>query len=313
MAAADALAKGARDEVELQVTRAYFGLKAARTALETLDEIKDKLEPWKKKIADDLDSAKPKFDLYDGKRIEYALIQLGTLRADAERNVGVALDGLRILCGDDAEVDDAELDLTEVVDRPEEYYRHAALKNRPEVRALDEGVAGYRALANFQRSAMLPDLGLFLSLNYRQASTDIEDSQSAYQTHINYLGYGAGLVLREHFDMGQVARWRRSIADADALAAQRDLALSGIGLEIATAYHDLEESRKRAALYDKGQRMTRGWLRAVDEDLEGANPPRLIEAARAYFDQRLNYYRAINDVNYNIARLRRAAGVEVAR
>src|SRR5204862_241879 len=52
----------ARAEVELNVTRAYWGLKAARAARATAGEAREELASWVKKIEDDLDLDKPRLN-----------------------------------------------------------------------------------------------------------------------------------------------------------------------------------------------------------------------------------------------------------
>ncbi len=312
MAAADAQAEAARREVELQVTQAYWGLKAARAARDTLNEVRDKISEWEKKISDDLEEAKPKFTTYDLKRIQLGIVDVDSGIIEAENKIQTALYGLQLLCGEAVDVDDAELDAVEIADRPLDYYVGEMAHNRPESRALDEGVQAYRWLARVQRAYLLPDLAIAGSVSWRGTTASVEDSQSAYQSHVSYFGFGAVLVLRHSFDFVRLARIRHADADTEQMMAQREGGRALFSIEIARAYNDVVEARKKLALYEKGQKQARGWLSAIDQDLD-ATPYLMIEAARSYFYQRLNYFNGIYTLNYNIARLRRASGVEVAK
>src|SRR5206468_913337 len=75
VAASSAQMEVARSEVAMQTAQAYWGLKAARTSLVTLTEVRDKLQDWQDKIDKDLDSAKPRFTIYDLKRVQLAVVQ----------------------------------------------------------------------------------------------------------------------------------------------------------------------------------------------------------------------------------------------
>lgn len=306
----------ARGDVDLQVARAYWGLKAARTSLATLADVRHELVPWVDKIEKDLDADKPQFTSSDLHRIKIALGTLDQIAADLGRSQSIAAGGLLALLGEPIEIDDVELDPVEIVERPVEWYRNEALLHRPELRQLDEGVAALRALARVRRAEMLPNLALVGGISWRYTSSQVEDSQSAYDNHANYFGFGVFLALEQPLDLVEkFARLRHAHADADLLSAQQRLALAGIGFEIDQAYAGLVEARERVRLSEQVQKEARGWLNQVQQNLDlGTEEPRnLIEAARAYFEQRLRYFQAIFDVNVATAQLRRATGVDVAR
>lgn len=306
----------ARNELDLQVARAYWGLKATRTSLATLDDVRGELLPWVKKIELDIDTAKPQFNSSDLHRIKIALGSLEEIAADITKTQAIAAGGLFALFGEPIEIDDAELDPGDTVERPIEWYRNEALVHRPEVKQLDEGVAALRSLALARRAQMLPNLALVGGISWRYTSSNIEDSQSAYDNHANYFGFGLYLALEQPLDfVEKFAQLRHAHADAELLSAQQRLAVAGIGFEVDQAWAGLVEARDRVQLSEKLQREARGWLSQVQQNLDlGTEEPRnLIEAARAYFEQRLRYYQAIFDVNVATAQLRRATGVDVAR
>ncbi len=314
VAAGQAQVETARQDVDILVTRAFWGIKAARASLAAVESGRDELHPWIAKIEKDLDEPKPQFNLNDLERLKVALAQLDLVVSDLQRNEQTAIAGLRILCGDEVEVDESELDLLELVDRSLGYYEEAALLHRPEARTLDEGLKAYRSIAGWRRADLLPDLALVGSFAWGYAPT-IEDSNNAYMTRANLLGGGLYLAFRQPLDLGQrLARLGHARADAEMFAAQRELALVGFRWEIDQVYNDLTEARKRTEATERGQKLARGWFTAVQQNIDlGIGEPRdLIEAGRAYFDLRLRYYQAIMDVNVNIGRLRRASGVEVA-
>ena len=307
----------ARDEVSLRVAQAYWGLKTARTATVTTTEARDELASWVKKIEDDLDAQKPKynFNINDLQRLKVALAQVDIGVADLERSAGIASRGLELVTGGPADVDEAELDVVEIVDRPIEFYQDAALQNRPELRALASGIRAFHELSKLQFSQLLPDLALVGGVNYRFAN-GVDDPANAFMTHPNGgFGFSLALGLRQPLDLVQRhARFRRARADADVIVAQRKAAETLYAFEIAEAYGNLAEARKRLGLVDKAQHIAQGWLSAVRQniDLGTAEPRDLVDAARSYYDLRVRYYQTIYDVNLRVAQLRKAAGLPIA-
>ncbi|HEX2569917.1 MAG TPA: TolC family protein [Polyangia bacterium] len=303
----------ARRDAELQVIRAYWGLKAARASLAIVQQGRDEIAPWVDKINKDLDSDAPRYSETDLLRIKVALAQVDILTSNLERGEAIAREGLRTVVGEEVDVDESELNPVDVADLPVSHYQTQALLHRPEITQLDEGLAATRDIARVRRSELLPDLAIAGGFNFRYTPT-IEDSQSAFENKANQFGYSVLLTFRQPLDFAQkVARWRHAGADAELLAARRRLAVDGIHFEIARAYADLTEARKRLMNTERGQRTAQGLLTAIRQNLDlGTVTPRdLVDAARSYFELRLGYFQSIMDVNVALAVLRRAAGLEL--
>jgi outer membrane protein TolC len=305
----------ARAEAELNVARAYWGLTAARASRATAGAARDELASRVDQVAKDLESDTPKFTVYDLQRLKVALINTDLIISDIERNVEIAQAGLSAAVGEPSDIDDTELDAVEIIEHPIDYYESEALWHRPEVLALDKGVQALRELQKLKLAEMLPDLAFVFGLDYRFAPS-VEDSTNAFVNHANQLGYSFFLTLHQNLDLFERhAKYVHARADANVLAAQRTLALAGIGFEIATAYQNLVEARRRMAIADKGQHVAQGWLNAIRQNLDlGTSDSRdLVEAARAYYELRLRFYQSIYDLNLDVAILRKATGVEIAK
>src|SRR5205085_11319991 len=129
------------------------------------DELADRL----KKVQDDLESDSPKFTVNDMQRLRVALATIDLAVADLERNAAIAETGLHAAVGEPSDVDDAELDPVEIVEQPLSYDDEAARLHRPEVRALDAGVAAQRELQKEKHAEMRPDLALVFGVDLRYA------------------------------------------------------------------------------------------------------------------------------------------------
>ena len=100
----------ARDDAALNVARAYWGIKAARTAYDSIVDGRNELADYQKKIEDDLEQDTPHYDLNDLSRMKVALSQIEELVSDFEARIAIAHDGLDAAVGEPADVDDAEFD-----------------------------------------------------------------------------------------------------------------------------------------------------------------------------------------------------------
>jgi outer membrane protein TolC len=305
----------ARREAELYVARAYWGLKMARATLATMQGARDELGPWIKKIEDDLDAPQPKFTTNDLQRVKLAMAALDIGIGTVDKGRAQAEGGLRALLGEESDVDDEELSPVEIVEHTVDYYQRESLTNRPELRQLDAGVQGLRSVARARMSEMFPDIGLVGTMLWRYAPS-VEDGQSAFINRANVLMFGAFLGIRQPLDIGQrFGRWRHARADANMLDAQRMAAREGFNYEIRRVHAELTEARRRMKATEAGQKAARGWLNAVQQNIDlGTSEPRdLIDAARSYFELRVAFLQSIMDVNVSTAALRRASGVDVVR
>ena len=317
--AAEHAVDAARLDAELLAVRGYWGLKAAQAGIALAKDAREQIDPWEKKINDDLDAPKPRFSQRDLFRLKSAIGTLDNRLADLVRLESQAKEGLRVLVGEDIELDDAELDAVEVDEQPLAYYQELALSHRPELRQLDEGVLALADVARARRSEMLPNLALVAGLTYRYAPT-IEDSTNAFVNHANIFGYGGALALSQPLDFIQkLGHLNHANADAETILAQRRGMRDLIRFEIARAYADLVEARTRVETTHRNQRMAQGWLSSEREKMElgtadpGDDVRGLVEAARAYFEQRGAWFQAILDKNIAAAVLRRSSGAEVTR
>ena len=309
--AAKAGVEGARWDAEVDVTRAYWAAKGARTAMETLSSVRGELDPWIKKIEKDLDRPKPEYSFSDLQRLKVALDDLDVLQADLARTRLIALAGLRALVGEDVDEDEDEMEPVNDPLQTITWYETEAARHRPEVRALDAGAAAFHSLARLRRSELLPDVGITTNVLLRYTSS-VETPDNVFMWQATVVRFGVFLALRQPLDFFQKwSRYKNAQADASLFEAKRTLALTGMDFEIRIAYAEQEEARRRLAATDHGQHTARGWLTAVKQtlDLGTADPRDLADAARRYVELRLRYLLAIVDVNVSAARLRRVAGV----
>jgi outer membrane protein TolC len=311
--AAQAQLAAAEADAVYNAVRAYWGIKAARAARATLDDGRNKVKEWVDKINDELEKGTGKYVEQDLMRLKIAVDTLGLSILQLQKAEQVALAALRTLSYDQsADVDDAELEVAETIQHPINYYEDAARVHRPEARLLDTAGTALHAQRKLRLAEMLPDLGLVGSFNWYYAE-NVDTPGNAFLNHPNSVGVGLALALRQPLDFAlRLAAFDKARAQERAYEQQRKQALGGIALEIDKAYAEADEARKRQSLTAHGEKIARGWYNSVDQLLQvGTVESRdLVDAARNYFELRLQHLSAIMDLNVALAGLKRAAGVD---
>jgi outer membrane protein TolC len=303
-----------RADVTFNVTRAYWLLKWARAAEATLDDGMSRLKEWVKKIDEEIDKGKTTYTVNDLTRLKLALDTAELTMLDVDKAKELGLSGLRMLTDDDsADIDDAELDLDDLGAEPLAYYEDAARTHRPEARMLAAGSAALRANKSLQLANLLPDVGIAFSFTYAYAQS-VDDPQNGFMNHPNALGAGLSLVMRYNLDVAErLAARSKAAADERVMTERRKQALGGIYIEIENAWLDARAQRRRSEVLAHSEKVARGWYNAVDENLQvGVAESRdLVDAARSYFELRMQHLKSIMDVNMATATLKQTAGVLV--
>ena len=311
---------GARADLELNVRKAYFGLKLAREILDTLDQGGGYVDEAQQKIEKDLSKGTGTSTVTDRLRLRTVHADLDARLLETKRLQSFARDGLRAILGTqaqgDIDVDDEEFEPPEVTKRPVSYYEDLARANRPEVKMLASAVKAKQALADLERRKAYPDLILIGGAVFARAQ-GVDNPQNAFLSHY-YNSTTAGLAagLRIPLDLGpKIARIQRTAHEAEETAYQQTAALSGILLEVHKAYGEVVEARDRVADMDKGQKAGKAWISAVAQNFAVglAETRDFSDALVAFFTMRTRYLQAVYDLDIALSSLIRATGVSDIR
>jgi outer membrane protein len=312
---------GQAADVELNVKKAYYGLKAARSALETLNEGLERVQDAQKQIDGDLAKGTGNVTQTDKLRMRTVKAEVDIRLLEAQKMADDARAGLRALLGPEApadlDVDDEPLDALEVPQRPLAHYEEQARLSRPEVRALDNLVASKRALSDLERRRQYPDLIFIGSASYAH-STSIDNPKNAFYNdpfNTRYPSIGGALALRLPLDLGvRNAKAAQIRADAEEAEWRRREALGGIVFEVQRAYASLNEASRRLAAVRDGERASKAWLTAVAANFSTglAEARDFTDAVVQSFQFRIRALQTIFDLNVAAATLTRVTGAEVA-
>jgi len=306
---------GARADLELNVRKAYYGLKFARDVLDMLDEGSGYVDEAQQKLDKDLAKGTGNVSVTDKLRMRTVRAELDARILEAKRLQGIARESLRTMLGSEApadlDVDDEEFEPPEVKERPVSYYEELARANRPEIRLLEYAVKAKSALADLERRREYPDLVIIATGTFAYAQT-VDDPQNAYFNHyFNSRSAGLAAALRMQLDLGpKIARARKTEAEALEITHRRSEALGGILLEVRKSFAETTEAVSRVAAMDKGQKAGKAWISAVAQNFAVglAEARDLSDALVAFFGMRTRYLQAVFDLHIARSALARATG-----
>jgi outer membrane protein TolC len=309
---------GARADVELNVRKAYWGLKLARELVAMLEEGQGYLDTAQKKIEKQLADGSGNATVTDRLRLRTVRTEIEVRSLEAKRLEEIARSGLRALLGfespEDLDVDDEDFEALEVQSRPLGYYEEQARLSRPEVRTLDYAVKAKQALALLEHRKLYPDLVLIGQISFAYAPT-IDSPQNAFASN-PFNGYGGGIAaaMRLPLDFGpKLARGARTRAEAEEIEDRRQEALGGVGFEVSKAYLEMSEAETRLGEVSKGEKAGKAWVAAVTQNfaLGLADARDFSDALLQSFKMRTFALQAVYDVNVSAAALSRATGTAV--
>ncbi len=311
---AAAQSDGARLDHQVNVLKAYFGLKTARAALDTVKDGHDQVIRWSKQMDLDLEAGRGSASEIDLMRLRVAESQIEIILIDLERTIASTLAALRYWVQDQAiDIDSQELAIWHDEREPLDYYLEAAVRNRPELKVLRATGQGAQLYKKLRIAELLPSFGIIANFGYGYAG-GVQDPNHGFMSRLNYLGAGVGLGMSWGLDLGpKIARLQKSIADVNIFESRRRELLGGGALEIERAYNDVREAQRRLKAAETAERRARGWLQGIKQsiDVGTAEGRDMNDALRTYFDQHVAVLRATNDLNVACGALRRVSGLEV--
>lgn len=309
---------GLMADLELNVRKAYWGAKLAREILATLNEGSGYLEQAEKKIEEELKEGSGDASVTDRLRLRTMRAEIDARVLEAKRGADLARGGLRALIGPgappDLDVDEDSPEALAIPARSIDEYEEAALRSRPEVKALEHLVASKRALAELESRRQYPDFVLIGSAAYAYASSVDTPKNAYYSDPFHSLGASIAAGFHMPLDWGvKNAHAAKARAEAEEAEQRRREALSGIAFEVEKAMTELKEAEDRMKVVQKGEKAGRQWIAAVAQNIAvGLSEAKdFSDALLAFFQARIRYQQSIYDYNVAAAALTRASGIDV--
>ena len=299
-----------RLDVALEISKLYYGVLLAQDLQDLVRRLSDELETRREELEDD-----DTISLSNSYKLQLTLLELEKQEGEATRQLEL---GRAVLAWQAGLSDDQPLvleaeSLTPIeADLPTlDLLVDQALKNRPDWRKLQAGLAARRAQHAAARSAYYPQIFLAGGLRYAVAPGRTDQHNPFVKDEFNYFNGGLFVGLRQSFEFGLLG------ADIDkARAAYRQLeakesgATRGIHLDVQRAYVEFQQADAALNTASQSRQLARQWLKLAQDEYE-FDPDELKELVTAFeswakLEQ--SYYEAIYEFNISLAELEKTIG-----
>ena len=304
-----------RDRIRLDVVKAYFGYLTARDSRYLLEDTRKRLDSALRLAIDWIEEGKGDINLSDRYAIESGQGLIDSFLADAKGVEAIAMDGLKLLTGLQAEtlvLEDSRLQALALPDQSIEEWVELALNNRVEMRQVAAGLSARRALVEANKAGKKPIVfaGVAGSLTYAPGR-DRLDNPHIYDP-FNNVAISPLVGMRWQFEEGtHLARISQAQADLDALIHRASFARQGIPFEVREQYHLVQSKYESIQAMKSSAKSARRWMISSYADFEAGieDADRILRAMQVYVVAYAEYLKHVNDFNNHVFKLKSVSGI----
>jgi multidrug efflux system outer membrane protein len=302
-----------RQQIRMDVRRAYFGLMLTRDMQYIASDVLGKLDKSIANVQTKIEKGDPSVEDVDRLRLEYNRDEIYARVAEAKKQQAFAIAALRFLTGVQSAFDipDEPLKRPDANVGPVVRYLTAARLFRADVNMARAGVAARKAFLDYRRAEMFPNIGLGLSSSYSVAPSVDPQPSALTSDFANRFGYSFGLGLDWGLDLlPKHARVMQAESELEEARALERLALGGVGVEVENAYASVVEAKAREENWDRAEHRSKRWISSTQDAIDlGTKDERfLIEPLRAFVFARANHAQALMDLHVTMSELARVTG-----
>lgn len=310
-----------RQQVALEVRRAWYGWLVANLAVEELERGVRKIDKTEKKLLEMLEELNENVTDRDLFKLRYKAAQVRSLLVKARRGKRTARAALRFLTG----LDDlgggrplSEFGLRkpaiDTIDRA--VYLRQALQQRPEMIMLRAAVRAQRAAVEAERARFYPDI--FLAGRFKGSYSPAHDyiDNSLLNRGLTYYTGGLTLGLKLGLDIPRkLGELEQAEAKLHRVELQLEQARAALGLEIDKRLEQLRAARENARIMRRGQSSAKAWMRSnmMSYGVGITNTKDLLDSVAANAQARIERDRAIHDMLLARDRLLATIGADLGR
>ena len=304
-----------KDEIALQVVKAYYGYLAARDSRLLLEDTRNRLGAALDLVTGWLDEGSGNASQSDKFALQSGLGLIDNFLAESRGLELIAMAGLKLLTGREEELielTDRRLLPVELPAESLDEWIELAQLNRVEFKQVSAGLTARRALIEATRAEAKPIVfaGVAGSLAYSP------DRESLDNPHIhdpyNHAGLSPLIGMRWQWEQGaQPARVAQAQADLDALVHKASFARLGIPFQVREQYFSMQAKHQAIKSMRSSSKAARRWMIASYSDFEAGleDASDIINALQVYVLSYAEYLRAVNDYNNYVSKLRSVSGV----
>jgi len=316
--AGEGLSNAAKDEAEYQVKQAYWGYCLAQAGKSVIAETLSRLEESSKileRLRSEGSGQVTQMDVY---KVDFYRRQAEVQVATAEAGTNFALAAIRLLiaAAPEEEVVIDVVPLEAPIGRllPVEAYFELARSNRPELAAIEAGIAAREQEVIIRERMYLPDFGIagFARWVWTTNATR-QRSPFAYDPY-NDLSAGLALVMRYQFDFPQKGIvLEQARAELEKMQHQRDLLAGAVRLQIEKGWNDANAAMVKGEKQTAAEKSAKRWATAAFTafDLGTGDTRELVDAFVALASASAQRYQAFHDAQLGLGGLSRAVGHRV--
>lgn len=301
-------------QLELRVRKLFWGEVLARRGLDILAEVEKALAEVDKTIQDLMKKKDPSVSVQDRYRVEVFRGQLLSRQAEARKGLEQAHIGLAATLGANPEqvkVQPATLSLDEG-DLPDAVaLREEAIRQRPDLAALDQAILAKQAEVRAQEAAYKPQFFILGNFSYGRADNrDIVTYPWAVDP-FNAFSFGAILGIRQDLAFPLlVNRAEKARAELATLEEQRHGLARLVNTQVDTAVAELRAARDRLVAAKASRDAGRSLFRSASLDfgvglLEARD---LLSSYREYIENQVSLAYAAYDLVVARAQLEQTRG-----
>jgi len=305
-----ALAKG---QTWLTVRRAYYGYLTARDTRQFLVGVRHQLAdaeaPLKKKVDSGNGSMRDLYALQNGLGLMDKYI------AEATGVEQIALAGLKTIIGvpidDPLTVADDHITPVTMPDGSLKQFSNEALANRPEMHMAESGLAALRSYVQARKAERYPNIyaGVMAQAQYTPGRDRLDNPyiydplNSAFATPV--------IGIKWDFNPGELsANVSGAEAELRGAVAKAQLAQVGIPYQVTEAYRNVESLNTQIQALEKARVASKRWMISSFLDFQAGlvDGGILGMAVAGNTSTQVDYLKAVNDFNMQVAQLRVATG-----
>lgn len=304
-----------RDEVALQVVKAYYGYLTARDSRLLLEDTRKRLDGALNLVDGWLEEGSGNASLSDKYALQSGLGLIDNFLAEATGLEQIAMAGLRLLTGreeDVIELADRRLQPLPLPEQSLDEWIDLARENRVEFKQVAAGLSARRALVEATRADKKPIVYAGVAGSVAVApERDTLENPHIYDP-FNHAALSPVLGMRWQWEQGaQPARVVQAQADLDALVHKASFARIGIPFQVSEQYYSMQAKHKAIGSMRESSRSARRWMIASYSDFEAGleEADDIINALQVYVLAYAEYLRAVNDFNNLVSKLKSVSGV----
>lgn len=301
-----------------RVLQLVMGIRLVTRLLSIAGDIQNALKDVDARVQKSLKANDGEITPEDRYRIEIFRSQLTQRIADGEQRLRVARVGLAATLAlepDQLQLRDEPLPDTSQVKAPDlPTARADADRQRPDLKALDNGILAKEAEIRSTRGELFPQIGVVAQFAYSKAPGRDIIGNPYVGDYFNALSIGGALGIKQNLAFWTViTRVNKQEAELATLRKQRDGALRGIHVEVETAVAELVAAISKREAAARAVAAGRSWFRSATLNFGvGVGDSRdLIDAYRGYAEAQLGDAQATFDLLQAQSRLDQVTGKPV--